>query len=51
MELNNLVKYDESIVTLEEIIVDNSSTSLDKYYAYLNKVLLPTNGFSTIRKF
>lgn len=39
MELNNQAKYDESIVTLEEIIADNSSTSLDKYYAYLNKAL------------
>lgn len=39
MELNNLAKYDASIVRLEEIIANDSSTPLDKYYAYLNKAL------------
>lgn len=35
--LNNEHKYDSSIVKLEKIITQKSSSSLDKYYAYLFK--------------
>lgn len=39
MELNNHGKYDSVIVKLERIIEEDSSSSLDKYYAYLHKAL------------
>lgn len=35
--LNNHYKYDSSIVKLEKIITQKSSSSLDKYHAYLQK--------------
>ena len=36
-ELNNQYKYDSSIVKLEKIIAEKSSSPLDKYHAYLQK--------------
>ncbi len=38
-ELNNQYKYDSSIVKLEDIISDSSSSHEDKYNAYLQKAL------------
>lgn len=38
-ELNNAYKYDSAIIKLEEIINHPSSTSIDRYYAYIEKAL------------
>lgn len=38
-DLNNQFKYDSSILKLEDIISRKSSSSLDKYYAYLQKAV------------
>ncbi|MGB6083115.1 MAG: LuxR C-terminal-related transcriptional regulator [Moheibacter sp.] len=37
--LNNAYKYDSAIIKLEEIINHPSSTSIDRYYAYIEKAL------------